>query len=204
MQLGGENHLFERTRDGFCDATPPAFATPGRARTVVAADFDNDGSPELFINCLGQRNRLFTHRDGWTAVDPGAATEARGYGTGAAVADFDGDGTLELLVVHGESEAQPLSLYAVPNDGAWVRVRPTTPAGAPARGARVVLETSDGRQTRAVDAGSGYLCQMEPVAHFGLGTATPDRARVRWPDGRERTVESVRARTTVDVPHPSA
>jgi hypothetical protein len=200
----GENRLFERTETGFRESTPPAFATPGAVRTVVSADFDNDGDPELFVNCLGERNRLFAPREGWTALDPGAATEPHGYGTGAAVADFDDDGTLELLVVHGESEAQPLSLYAVPNDGDWLRIRPTTPAGAPARGARVTLDSSDGRQTRLVDAGSGYLCQMEPVAHFGLGSAAPERVTVRWPDGRERTVDDVRPRTTLDVPHPSA
>ena len=34
-----------------------------------------------------------------------------GFGTGAAVADIDNDGILELLVSHGESKAQPLTLY---------------------------------------------------------------------------------------------
>ena len=38
---------------------------------------------------------------------PAATTD----GTGAAIGDFDGDGVLELLVSHGESAAQPLSLF---------------------------------------------------------------------------------------------
>lgn len=33
--------------------------------------------------------------------------------TGAVVTDFDGDGRLELLISHGESAAQPLSVYKV-------------------------------------------------------------------------------------------
>lgn len=33
--------------------------------------------------------------------------------TGAVATDFDGDGRLELLVSHGESAAQPLSVYKV-------------------------------------------------------------------------------------------
>jgi hypothetical protein len=123
-------------------------------------------------------------------------------GTGAAAADFDGDGTLELLVVHGEAEAQPLSLYRVPNDGDWLRVRPLTPAGAPARGARVTLHTDAGRQVRIVDAGSGYLCQMEPVAHFGLGSAVPREVTVCWPDGRERTIDEPPSRATIRPSHP--
>ena len=37
----------------------------------------------------------------------------------------------------------------------------------------------------SIDSGSGYLCQMEPVAHFGLGSKYPNSMtiEVRWPDG---------------------
>ena len=191
----------------FVDTAPAAFAEPTRTRTVVAADFDNDGREELFCNVLGARNRLFRReRNGWTAVDPGAAAETRGLGTGAAVADFDGDGALELLVVHGELAAQPLGLYGV--DGAasndWIRVRPTTQYGAPARGAAVSVETASRTRTRIVCAGSGYLCQMEPVAHFGLGDERPERVEIRWPDGREATLERPAARTEHEIAHPMA
>ena len=33
------------------------------------------------------------------------------FGTGAAVADVDGDGVLELLISNGESFKQPLDLF---------------------------------------------------------------------------------------------
>ena len=200
----GANRLFTRDGDGpFTDVAPPPLARPARVRTIVAADFDNDGRQELFINCLGTPNRLLEYDGGWTQTSVGDALEADGMGTGAAVADIDGDGTLELLVVHGEAEAQSLALFAAPNDGDWLRVRPLTSDGAPARGARVDLTTTDGRQCRLIDPGSGYLCQMEPVAHFGLGTATPREMTVRWPDGCQRTVADLDARTTVRCPHPT-
>lgn len=52
----------------------------------------------------------------------------------------------------------------------WLRVIPKTKFGAFARGAKVVLYTKkSGPHTRIIDGGSGYLCEMEPVAHFGLG-----------------------------------
>jgi hypothetical protein len=44
---------------------------------------------------------------------------------------------------------------------------------------------------------------MEPVAHFGLGAATPREMTVRWPDGCQRTVTDLDARTTVRCPHPT-
>ena len=38
--------------------------------------------------------------------------------------------------------------------------------------------------SQVIDSGSGYLCQMEPVAHFGLGTSTATGILVKWPDGK--------------------
>jgi hypothetical protein len=46
---------------------------------------------------------------------------------------------------------------------------------------------------------------MEPVAHFGLGqTDTVDAVRIRWPDGRTRTLEGLDADQDIRVPHPDA
>jgi len=198
----GKNRLFAHRGEDFRDAAPPALARPARVRTVVAADLDNDGRQELFVNCLGAPNRLLEYDGEWSQTSVGDALEPEGMGTGAAVADIDGDGTLELLVVHGEAEAQPLSLFAAPNDGDWLRIRPLTADGAPARGARVDLTTDDGQQTRVIDPGSGYLCQMEPVAHFGLGSATPREVTVQWPDGRQRVLDDPSPCETIPCPHP--
>jgi hypothetical protein len=160
--------------------------SPSRIRTVIAADFDNDGTEEIFWNNIGEPNRLFGVIDNeWVTVDIGDALEADGNGTGAAVVDLDGDGALELLVSHGESGAQPLSLYVADARGHhYLRVLPLTEGGGPARGATVTLYRGPEVQRRVIDAGSGYLCQMEPVAHFGLGEEdTAPSVEVRWPDG---------------------
>ena len=63
-------------------------------RTVISADFDNDGYDEIFLNNIGQPNAMFRVRDGGV-LEPialSAALEATGLGTGAAVADIDNDG----------------------------------------------------------------------------------------------------------------
>ena len=68
---------------------------------------------------------------------------------------------------------------------AFLRVLPKTRGGAPARGSVVTL--TPGSQMRVIDSGSGYLCQMEPVAHFGLGpdseAADTWSVTVQFPDG---------------------
>ena len=190
--LGVPNRLFERVdlRPRSGSSATSATQTGENERTGDDGGCDRATSPRA---------------SGWITTEAGAATEPAGYGTGAVAADLDGDGVLELVVVHGEVAAQPVSVYAVPDAAAngWLRVRPITAQGAPARGAMVRLETTAGTQRRVIDAGGGYLCQTEPVAHFGLGGTEPQRAVVRWPDGRERVLVAPAANAEHDVPHPS-
>jgi len=202
----GRHRLFIQTGGKFHDIAPPALAAPSKVRTVIAADFDNDGREEIFFNNIGEPNRLFGLRlDAWVTLDIGEAAEPGGLGTGAAVGDFDGDGRLELIIAHGESGLQPLSLYHSPqNSNSWLRVLPLTRYGAPARGAVVRLVQPDRTQLRAIDAGSGYLCQMEPVAHFGLGSnSTVEQVEVRWPDGATVILTAPEANQLIKVDYPA-
>ncbi|XP_026517356.2 cartilage acidic protein 1-like, partial [Terrapene carolina triunguis] len=87
----------------------------------------------------------------------------------------------------------------------WLRVIPRTRFGAFARGARVVLFTRrSGAHLRIIDGGSGYLCEMEPVAHFGLGRDEASSLEVTWPDGRvvTRAVASSETNSVLEIPYP--
>jgi len=203
----GPNRLFYQDKNGhFVDFAPPTLSKPSTVRTVIVADFDNDGFEEIFFNNIGEPNRLFGWRnEGWYSIPIGDAVEPYGMGTGAAIGDFDGDGRLELLLSHGEQYQQPLSLYGTVNNGnSWLRILPRTRAGAPARGALVTLAAGGRIQRRIIDCGSGYLCQMEPVAHFGLGTtAEVDWVEIRWPDGAIATLDRPAARQLLQVSPPT-
>eukprot|EP00250_Pteridium_aquilinum_P008305 c17838_g1_i1 orf=213-1838(-) len=194
---------------GFKDIASSKMAKPSPIRTVIAADFDNDGFEELFFNNIGTGNRLFRQISAgcWVETDIGDALEMNGLGTGAAVADIDNDGCLELLIAHGETRPQPLSFFKpVENGNSWMRVMPLTKQGAPARGASVRITDETGRtQKRVIDAGSGYLCCMEPIAHFGLGQLRgPVDVRVMWPDGASVALQGVETRQVLSLSHPHA
>ncbi|XP_073776362.1 cartilage acidic protein 1 isoform X4 [Danio rerio] len=189
--------LSNNRKKRFKDIATQKFSMPSPVRTVIAADFDNDNELEVFFNNIAYRgpsaNRLFRvsrreHGDPQIEeLNVGEAAEPEGRGTGAAVTDFDGDGLLDLLVTHGESAAQPISVYRVTQGSSnkWLRVIPRTQFGAFARGAKVIVYTKrNGPHTRIIDGGSGYLCEMEPVAHFGFGKDVATSVEVFWPDGR--------------------
>jgi ASPIC and UnbV/FG-GAP-like repeat len=190
---------------GFLDRATDDIAFPAWVRTVIAADFDNDGYEEIFFNNIAQSNRLFGRRYGdWLDLDPEDALETVGLGTGAAVGDFDNDGRLELLIAHGEFEPQPLTYFHTRENGnKWLRISPLTAQGAPARGALVKLFAGGRLQQRVIDAGSGYLCQMEPVAHFGLGKLDKvDWVEVRWLNGTTTRFDNPPPCQTIKVPYP--
>uniref|UniRef100_UPI00398ECAC1 cartilage acidic protein 1 n=1 Tax=Pristiophorus japonicus TaxID=55135 RepID=UPI00398ECAC1 len=201
----------------FRDIATQKFAMPSPVRTVIVADFDNDQELEVFFNNIAYRgssaNRIFrvSRRDGADPlidkVNAGDAAEHTGQGTGAVATDFDGDGMLDLIISHGESRAQPLSVFKVTQgaDNNWLRVIPRTRFGAFARGAKVVLYTRrTGPHLRIIDGGSGYLCEMEPVAHFGLGKDIATHLEVTWPGGTfgSRAVSLGEMNSILQIPFP--
>ncbi|XP_035806418.2 cartilage acidic protein 1a isoform X1 [Amphiprion ocellaris] len=214
----GPHRLYLQSSDAkFRNIATGGFATPSPIRTVIAADFDNDKELEVFFNNIAYRgsspNRLFKVSRRANAdpliqeLNVGDAAEPQGRGTGGTVTDLDGDGQLDLLLAHGESAQQPISVFKVTQGSSnnWLRVIPRTQFGAFARGAKVTAFTSQsGAQTRIIDGGSGYLCEMEPVAHFGLGTDQVTVLEVSWPDGTAitRTLQAGEMNSVVEVAYP--
>ena len=189
----GYHRIFVKQKNSFLDMSSLEFRTPSKIRTVISADFDNDGYDEIFLNNIGQPNRLFRilEEGNLEEIILNEALEEQGLGTGAAVADIDGDGILELLISHGESGAQPLSLFkANISNRNYIRIKPINTFGAPARGATVILNTNLRNHAKTIDAGSGYLCQMEPVAHYGLRDGEKiENVSIKWTNGNVDTFE---------------
>ncbi|MDA9697373.1 CRTAC1 family protein [Candidatus Pelagibacter sp.] len=199
----GPHRAFVLKNNKFVDIADKQFSAPSRIRTVISADFDNDGYDEVFMNNIGEPNKLFKILDNgeFKEINIGNALETNGLGTGAAVADIDGDGILELLISHGESGYQPLTLYkANLKKNNFLRIKPINMNGAPARGATVTLVSNLRTHSKTIDSGSGYLCQMEPVAHYGIRKNERNiKIIVTWTNGEENTFEINELNKTLEI-----
>ena len=200
----GYHRAFVLEDNKFIDIAAPTYNIPTRIRTVISADFDNDGYDEIFMNNIGEPNKLFKIKENgfFEEINIKNAYESNGLGTGAAVADIDDDGILELLIAHGESGMQPLTMYKadIKKDFNYLRIKPLNKFGAPARGATVILKSNLRNHAKTIDAGSGYLCQMEPVAHYGIRDGEKNISiKIIWTNGFTETVNIDELNKTIEV-----
>lgn len=183
-------------------------------------DYDLDGRPDLFAAnghvaddiASVQRNVTYAQAPDlyWNAGMRRFEDAGRAAGTdferpvvarGAAYADYDEDGDLDVLVTANNGPARLLR-----NDGGnrnnWLRVAAIGgPANRDAIGSRlqVFIDGKPGPSTM-VKTGSSYASQSELPLTFGLGRATKVSAlKITWPDGRVETLPSIDANQTVTV-----
>ncbi len=86
----------------FTDVTEQAHAMgKGYAMGVAAADYDNDGHPDLFIAGVNQNTLLHNRGDGtFEDVTAQAGLHPEPWAVAAGWFDYNNDGLLDLLVVH--------------------------------------------------------------------------------------------------------
>lgn len=115
---------------------------------------------------------------------------------GAAFADLDRDGDLDLVLNNLDSVAYIYRSNAVENHvGNFFRVKLNGKAqNTEGIGARIDVWGNGKHQVREAYRSRGYLSSVEPIPHFGVGQATViDSVRVIWSDGAEQVVRNVAA-----------
>jgi len=154
------------------------------------------------------RNYLFRNNGDLTFQDRSVEwgiTEAINS-NGAAYADLDNDGDLDLVINNMEEKASILENTAAnTNHNHHLRVKLEGAGTALAMNAHVKLTAAGASQFQEAMPTRGYESCVENILHFGLGSATVvDELQVTWPDGLVSTLRDVKADQVVEVPRSSA
>ena len=182
-------------------------------------DYDLDGWPDIFVAdghldsdieriqkriSYRQPPHLFHNLENGkfeeVTTSAGVGFSAPKVARGAAYADIDNDGDLDLLIT---TNAGPALLFR--NDGGnrnhalRIKLRGTS-SNRDGIGAVVRIEAAGEKQWQMLRSGSSYLSQSELVLTFGLKDKNSvTSVRVEWPSGKTDQLGSLAADQTVTV-----
>ena len=119
---------------------------------------------------------------------------------GAAFADFDNDGDVDVVVTNMHDVPELLRLDRTA-PGRWLGLRLRgVQSNRSAIGARVRITAGGVTQVAEVRGGGSYFSQNDLRIHVGLASATTvERVVVRWPNGREETWRDLEANRIVTL-----
>jgi enediyne biosynthesis protein E4 len=206
----------------FVDEAPTS--TVGRASLLSLSfgvfffDFDLDGFPDIFaanghiepdINHIQPKVQyrepplLFRNQGGgrFENVSDSVGADFRRplLARGAAYADFDRDGDLDVLV---SENGAPAVLFT--NEGGnrnnWLCVRLSgTKSNRSALGAVVRIDSALGKQWQTVHSGSSYCSQSDLALTFGLRRDNTADISVEWPSGSRQQFKNVKANQFLNI-----
>jgi hypothetical protein len=196
------NTLYSNLGNGFRDVTRRVGlhlpTLPFLGFGTVMCDFDANAEMDIFIanghvnktvggQAIKMPPQLFTYRDKrWEELSAsgGSYFEQQFLGRGVAVADFDNNGSPDMLVIHQLDQLALLSNESP--RGHWLNIelrgRESNRRGI---GAIVELTCQQQRWTKQMLAGGSYCSTNQARLFFGLGsTDGPCAIQVLWPSGK--------------------
>lgn len=174
---------------------PDIFAVTGTVYPGIEkqSSYQPMKSPRLLFRNLGKGRFEQLFDQAGLAIGEGHCSR------GCAFGDFDNDGDLDVLIVN-LNEPPSLLRNDMAGKNSWLKVKLTgTKSNRSAIGARVVVETENGRQTQEVQSQSSFLSCNDFRLHFGLGGARKAQVRVRWPNGDWQSLPEVSANQLLTI-----
>jgi enediyne biosynthesis protein E4 len=152
-----------------------------------------------FINLMPSKklkNYLYKNKGDLTFSDVGQSwgLNEEAFSNGAAYADLDNDGDLEIIV--NNIGDQPFLYKNIsekdPNKGNWIQIKCEGPSGNTLGIGTVVNAFSkSGIQKWLINPVRGFLSSSEPIAHFGFGKESEiEKLEIIWPNGNLQVIQN--------------
>ncbi|MDC6367698.1 MULTISPECIES: VCBS repeat-containing protein [Flavobacteriaceae] len=137
---------------------------------------------------------------GFKKVNKEWGIEFEGFSNGAAYADLDNDGDLEIIINNIDDEVSIfenkssqkenyLQLHLKGNKGNQFGL-----------GARVYLSSNGSTQMQELTLSRGFQSSVTPLIHFGMGDATKvDSLKVIWPNGKVQLLTNIEANQRLNL-----
>ena len=222
-----DNRLLRNNGDGtFTDVAGPAGVSRPDQRLdqrsvtwgAVFSDLNNDGWEDLYFAAgyleaypadIGgtQHNELFVNEGNGKFADLSAPslTDDPGQSRGVALADFDRDGRVDMLVVDQAGSPHLYRNITPMGNRHWLEVHTIgTVSNRDGCGARLILTAGGVSMLREVFCGSTSVSSgSDSTVHFGLGTATRvTQLVVEWPSGRRQVLRNLMPDRLISVTEP--
>lgn len=211
-------------KGGFTEVTArsgmTALSNPMSGYSVNIADFDNDGWKDIFISrgdvaspnmssriLVDQHNTVFRNSESgkWMALtdEAGFAQQPARRHRGAAVADFNHDGKLDLVVTALSAPAE-IWMNDSPAGNHWLDLSlQGTKSNRDGIGARIKVTAAGKVQFNEMTTACGYASSSAVPVHFGMAAAkVADEIEIRWPSGTVQVLKNVAADQILAVKEP--
>ncbi len=124
----------------------------------------------------------------------------KSFSNGAAYADLDLDGDLDLIVNNINQPAFILENHTSEKSKNYLRVALSgSPKNKKAIGAKVTIWQNNTPQTQYQSTIKGYLSSVESILHFGVTKDSIEKIKVDWPDGTVTIKENVTANQVIQI-----
>jgi len=190
--MGWGTFFLDFNNDGLQDL----FAANGHIFPEVDKHFKDSTYKQhllLFENSGTEKFRDVSKTAGLSNLEPHVAR-------GAAAADFDNDGKIDIAVANLD-DVPTLLNNRVQSENHWLRVRTVgTRSNRDGIGARIEVTTGNLKQVAWVHSGGSFLSQSDIRPHFGLGSF--DRVtslKVYWPSGAVDSISNIKGDADIAI-----